>query len=142
VRVYNTHSHFDHVGGNHQFKRVGRAVPSTSITCAPFALEVIATPGHSSDSVCFFERSRGWLFSGDTVYYGPIFLTWPDSSISSFRRSVRLLSSLPIKKIFPGHNTFRCSRRCLDRIARESASRRRLRGRLSLAGRLALVAPK
>ena len=28
-------------------------------------LEVVETPGHSPDHVCFFERERGWLFTGD-----------------------------------------------------------------------------
>ena len=28
-------------------------------------LEVVETPGHSPDHVCFYDRSRGWLFTGD-----------------------------------------------------------------------------
>ncbi len=30
-----------------------------------FRFQVIPTPGHSFDHVCFFEPQRGWLFSGD-----------------------------------------------------------------------------
>ncbi|MGD2178120.1 MAG: MBL fold metallo-hydrolase [Anaerolineae bacterium] len=35
------------------------------VETAQFRLEVIPTPGHSPDHVCFFEPQRGWLFSGD-----------------------------------------------------------------------------
>ncbi|MGA2158214.1 MAG: MBL fold metallo-hydrolase [Dehalococcoidia bacterium] len=30
-----------------------------------YRFEVIATPGHDLDHVCLFERSQGWLFTGD-----------------------------------------------------------------------------
>ncbi|MBM4353238.1 MAG: MBL fold metallo-hydrolase [Deltaproteobacteria bacterium] len=35
-----------------------------------FRIEVIPTPGHTRDHVCFFEPDRGWLFAGD-LYLGP-----------------------------------------------------------------------
>ena len=49
----------------------GMPVPSRaqplgdSIKTERFRFEVIPTPGHSRDHVCFYERERGWLFAGD-----------------------------------------------------------------------------
>ena len=40
------------------------------IEVAGVELEVIHTPGHSSGSVCFYARSFGTLFSGDTLFHG------------------------------------------------------------------------
>ena len=34
--------------------------------------EVIATPGHSQGGLCFYEKSEGILFSGDTLFAGAI----------------------------------------------------------------------
>lgn len=33
-------------------------------------LSVLAVPGHTKGHVAFFERQRGWLFSGDTLFAG------------------------------------------------------------------------
>jgi glyoxylase-like metal-dependent hydrolase (beta-lactamase superfamily II) len=35
------------------------------VETARYRLDVIPTPGHSPDHVCFFEPEQGWLFSGD-----------------------------------------------------------------------------
>ena len=40
------------------------------IEVAGVELEVIHTPGHSPGSVCFYARSFGTLFSGDTLFHG------------------------------------------------------------------------
>ncbi len=37
------------------------------IDLGPFTLEVIHTPGHTMDSVCYLHRETGSLFTGDTV---------------------------------------------------------------------------
>ena len=36
-----------------------------SVTTPHFRFEVMHTPGHTCDHICLFERSKGWLFSGD-----------------------------------------------------------------------------
>ena len=38
--------------------------------------EVIHTPGHSSDSICLYNRTEGVLFAGDT----PLLIASPDST--------------------------------------------------------------
>jgi glyoxylase-like metal-dependent hydrolase (beta-lactamase superfamily II) len=36
-----------------------------SVDCGRYRLEVIPTPGHTFDHVCFFEPEHRWLFTGD-----------------------------------------------------------------------------
>ena len=43
-----------------QAKEIGKLVKTPHLQ-----FEVIHTPGHSDDHICLFERSKGWLFSGD-----------------------------------------------------------------------------
>jgi len=46
-------------------------------------IEVIATPGHTPDSICLFDRGNGLLFSGDTYYPGPIWLFRPETDLNA-----------------------------------------------------------
>lgn len=43
-----------------QVKEIG-----DNVTTQQFRFEVIHTPGHDRDHICLFEKSQGWLFSGD-----------------------------------------------------------------------------
>ena len=45
-------------------RRRGEPLPDV-VDAGGIRLEVVHTPGHSPDHVCFFERERGWLFTGD-----------------------------------------------------------------------------
>jgi len=42
----------------------------SEIRTSRFRFEVIPTPGHTRDHVCFFEPKRRWLFAGD-LFLGP-----------------------------------------------------------------------
>ena len=64
-------------------------------------LRVIFTPGHSTDSVCYYLEDEGVLFSGDTLL-GSSTTTVHD--LGSYRRSLQMLADLPnLKVICPGH---------------------------------------
>jgi ribonuclease/clavin/mitogillin len=64
-------------------------------------LRVLFTPGHSTDSVCYYLEEEGVLFSGDTLL-GSSTTTVHD--LASYRRSLDLLAGLPnLKVICPGH---------------------------------------
>jgi glyoxylase-like metal-dependent hydrolase (beta-lactamase superfamily II) len=153
--VINTHSHFDHVGGNSEFSQISmfddlqshkaalhgysraylsgwtsadqfnssipnRAadyyIPSFSqarffgdgavFSATPFYLQAIHTPGHSDDSVCFFDVKSGCLFAGDLLYDGPIYIE-KDGGLMKFRRSIeRVCSLVNLRKILSSHNYF------------------------------------
>jgi glyoxylase-like metal-dependent hydrolase (beta-lactamase superfamily II) len=66
----------------------------------PFS--VIATPGHSADSVCLlYERV---LFTGDTVLgEGSVFISPGEGSLAAYLDSLEKLLELDLDAICPGH---------------------------------------
>ena len=65
--------------------------------------EVIHTPGHSPGSIALWEAASGVLFSGDTVYDGPLVTDAWHSSIDDYVRSMERLLSLPVRVVHGGH---------------------------------------
>jgi glyoxylase-like metal-dependent hydrolase (beta-lactamase superfamily II) len=64
-------------------------------------LQVLTTPGHSEDSVCYYLETEGVLFSGDTLL-GSTTTTVKDLAL--YRRSLQRLLELPnLRVICPGH---------------------------------------
>lgn len=57
-------------------------------------IEVIATPGHTPDSICLLDREEGLLLTGDTFYEGPVYLFSPETDMEAYDRSVEKLASL------------------------------------------------
>jgi glyoxylase-like metal-dependent hydrolase (beta-lactamase superfamily II) len=70
-------------------------------------LEVVATPGHSSDSVCLSLPERRALFTGDTVLgRGTAVIAHPDGNLADYLRSLRRLRDLAsdgLDTLLPGH---------------------------------------
>jgi glyoxylase-like metal-dependent hydrolase (beta-lactamase superfamily II) len=69
-------------------------------------IEVIATPGHTPDSISLFDAGNGLLFTGDTYYPGTIWLYRPETDLAEYGKSVHRLAALaPRVKIVSGaHN--------------------------------------
>lgn len=77
------------------------------ISVDPFHFRIIHTPGHSPDSICLYEETYGYLFTGDTLYPGPIYLQLPESNWEDYKKSIKTLVELNnIQYIFPSHNDF------------------------------------
>jgi glyoxylase-like metal-dependent hydrolase (beta-lactamase superfamily II) len=77
--------------------------------------EVIHTPGHSSDSVCFYNQTEGVLFAGDT----PLLVTSPTGTYESgFLAALEKLCARDVRRIYFGHGAA-LSERCNERL-RES----------------------
>lgn len=67
-------------------------------------LDVVETPGHSPDSLSFFLRPVGWMFTGDTVLgEGSTLVAHPDGRMSSYLASLARLISLRPSRLLPGH---------------------------------------
>ena len=67
-------------------------------------LEVLHTPGHASNHLCFFHRPSGWLFTGDHVINGStVVIDPPDGSMRDYLDSLERLRRLPAKRIAGGH---------------------------------------
>lgn len=68
------------------------------------SLLVVATPGHTPDSVSFFSGDRGALFTGDTVLgRGTSVIDPPEGDLTSYLRSLRRMRDLTPRTIYPGH---------------------------------------
>jgi len=55
--IVNTHSHPDHCGGNHLFSHASKVEAKDGETIAPH-VSVLATPGHSEDSISVIVHGR------------------------------------------------------------------------------------
>jgi hydroxyacylglutathione hydrolase len=69
-----------------------------------YELQVIHTPGHTSGCICLYEPRAGLLFTGDTVFAGGTLSEIAvGGNVSDYVNSVRRLSNLRIKQLYPGH---------------------------------------
>ena len=64
-------------------------------------VQVLGTPGHSVDSLCFYIEEEGVLFTGDTLLGSSTTTVW---DLALYRQSLKRLLGLPnLKVICPGH---------------------------------------
>lgn len=118
-----THHHFDHTEAAAELaERAGAPVraldPQLCTGAGPLAdgevveasgvrLTVLATPGHTRDSVCFrAERDgREAVLTGDTILgRGTTVVAHPDGHLGSYLASLRALAALPAGlPALPGH---------------------------------------
>ena len=70
------------------------------------SLEVLATPGHTPDSIALIDRANGLLFTGDTYYPAPIWLFRPETDLAAYAASIRRLAALEpdLKLVLGAHN--------------------------------------
>ena len=112
-----THGHHDHGEGAAKLSEMRgggpvraadpqhcvRAEPLVAgpLTVAGLELEVLPTPGHTADSVCFVTPEA--VFTGDTILgRGTTVVAWPDGDLGAYLRSLEVLSSYP-RVLLPGH---------------------------------------
>jgi len=108
--VSNTHSHQDHTCGNTfllektqaDFIDCRSAGKGDVITLDGEEVEIIPTPGHTEDSVCF--KTNGFLVTGDTLFNGTVGNCF-SGDLSGFFRSLKILLAFPGEtKIYAGHD--------------------------------------
>lgn len=76
------------------------------ITVAGICCKVIATPGHTGGSCCYYVEEAGFLVSGDTLFQESVGRTdFPTGSMSEIVRSIKekLFCLPPDTKVYPGH---------------------------------------
>ena len=79
-------------------------------------LEVLHTPGHSPGHMCFFERERGYLFTGDLVYKDVLLAYYPSTDPAAYLASMERVAALPVSRVFPGHHSLDIQPEILVRI--------------------------
>ena len=67
------------------------------------SFEVIHTPGHSPGGIMLFEKATGILFSGDTVYDGPLIDDAYHSDITTYVATMKRILDLPVRVVHGGH---------------------------------------
>lgn len=119
-----THGHADHAAGarlladmtgaevravdpEHRLGSEG-LVGGEVLTAGSLEVRVVATPGHTSDSVCLLIESEGSLLTGDTVLgRGTTVVAWPDGELGPYLESLQHLRELAgenrVQRILPGH---------------------------------------
>ena len=120
--IFNTHHHFDHVGGNFELKKKNKAkvvgfngdkhrIPDIDITVKDeevfkfgnSIIKIIHIPGHTSGHICFFFEKEKIAFTGDTLFSlgcGRIF----EGDYKQMLASLNKIKKLPEDtKIYCGH---------------------------------------
>lgn len=102
-----THDHTDHSEGAPRLSELGGGtpieLPGDGDRVGPF--DVVATPGHSPDSVCLVSGSV--CFTGDTILgSGSVFVAAGGGSLAAYLASLRRLLELDIETLCPGHGPF------------------------------------
>ncbi|TAJ11374.1 MBL fold metallo-hydrolase [Marinilabiliaceae bacterium JC017] len=67
-------------------------------------IQVLHTPGHSPGHICFYEKDKGYLFTGDLIYLGKLFAYFPSTDPIAYMHSIKKLLSLSVKRILPAHH--------------------------------------
>ncbi len=66
-------------------------------------LAVIHTPGHSPGGIALWETATGILFSGDTVYDGPLIEGTSPAAARDYYDSMKRLLDYPVRVVHGGH---------------------------------------
>jgi glyoxylase-like metal-dependent hydrolase (beta-lactamase superfamily II) len=116
-----THGHHDHVEGAAKLSEMLGGVPVRAadpqhcvraepltpglLELAGLEIEVLATPGHTADSVCFVTAEA--VFSGDSILgRGTTVVAWPDGDLAAYLRTLERLTAYP-RMLLPGHGPAR-----------------------------------
>jgi glyoxylase-like metal-dependent hydrolase (beta-lactamase superfamily II) len=71
---------------------------------AEFELQMLHTPGHASNHICFLHIGHRWLFTGDHIMNGStVVIDPPDGDMRSYLTSLGELKQIDIAAIAPGH---------------------------------------
>ncbi len=123
AKILLTHGHPDHSAGAARLaglagapvqaadpaQRLGQEglADGDVVTAAGCELRVVATPGHSGDSVCLLLPADGALFTGDTVLGRGTTVIAGDGNLGDYLRTLRLLRDLAESRgvglLLPGH---------------------------------------
>jgi glyoxylase-like metal-dependent hydrolase (beta-lactamase superfamily II) len=139
-----THGHADHVEGAARLSELlgGVAVlaadpahtiggdtldPGEALGGSGLEIQVVDTPGHTRDSVCFLVESGNAraMLTGDTILgRGTTVVAWPDGDLGAYLDSLERLTAYENVPVLPGHGPVRDD--CAA-VAREYLDHRRER---------------
>ena len=110
ARVLITHWHPDHVKGLPALRdRWGGLVvvdaAGDPVPAGDGQLEILPTPGHSPDHLCFFDRESGDLYCGDLARQGGTIVipARKGGDLRAYLASLQLVRDLAPRRLLPGH---------------------------------------
>jgi glyoxylase-like metal-dependent hydrolase (beta-lactamase superfamily II) len=115
-----THGHLDHAESASRFGELTgapvRAIGSghdglgdgDHLRVAGLDLAVVATPGHTGDSLSFLLTAENALLTGDTILgRGTTVVAWPDGELGAYLQSLQRIETMTgsgeVTQILPGH---------------------------------------
>ena len=119
-----THGHLDHSAGAARFASLARCgvraldpaqrlgseglVDGDVVEVDGLRVDVVGTPGHSSDSLSFVVPAESAVLTGDTVLgRGTTVVAHPDGELGAYLGSLRrlrdLAASASVTRVWPGH---------------------------------------
>jgi len=123
-QVLLTHGHLDHSAGARRFAELAGApvraldpahrlggeglAGGDVVQAGELRLDVVATPGHSADSLCFVLPGQAAVLTGDTVLgRGTSVVAHPDGRLGAYLDSLerlrRLAAEGALQSVLPGH---------------------------------------
>lgn len=127
VSILVTHSHFDHIDGIDALREeypvpvymhknakgrvsvhddiINLVDESDVVDVGKISMEVMHTPGHIDDSVCYYIKKENSLISGDTLFVEGCGRVNSESDAEILYESLQRLKKFPDDtKVFPGHD--------------------------------------
>jgi glyoxylase-like metal-dependent hydrolase (beta-lactamase superfamily II) len=115
-----THGHLDHAEAAVRFAELTGApvralgaghddlAGGDRLTVDGLELAVVATPGHTSDSLSFLLAAENALLTGDTILgHGTSVVAWPDGELAAYLLSLQGIEAMTgareVTQILPGH---------------------------------------
>ena len=79
-------------------------IDNNKLDTADMEFELIPSPGHSPDSICFYCQKDRLLICGDVIFAGNTGrVDLPGGNADQLRQSIEALSRLEIEYLLPGH---------------------------------------
>ena len=79
-------------------------IDGENLTSENYTIEVIHTPGHASNHLCYLLKEEKLLFTGDHIMDGStVVISPPDGNMQEYIDSLLKLKKYDLNKIAPGH---------------------------------------
>jgi glyoxylase-like metal-dependent hydrolase (beta-lactamase superfamily II) len=115
-----THGHLDHAESGRRFGELTQAPvraagvgrddlgDGDTFSVDGLDLAVVATPGHTGDSLSFLLAAENALLTGDTILgRGTAMVAWPDGELAAYLSSLQRIEAMTgsgeVTQILPGH---------------------------------------
>ena len=110
ARVLITHWHPDHVSGLPALRERWRKLvvidaPGPPVPAGDGMLEIVPTPGHSPDHLCFYDRHAGDVYCGDLARIGGTIVipARKGGDLRAYLASLQRIRDLAPLRLLPGH---------------------------------------